>query len=535
MRSSGGKQVRVVHTTFRNEMYDCIQNPSATTTSNNNMAISPSSAVATCTATSSSQPQHAQNQQLRSQNSKEENIYWDEPAASSSSTRKRSSSTDGGNPGGQFISHEPQYNSSKIFRGQQDHHHHNHNNHNGSSPNSNGSNGSGGRRPQHHFEISSSPHNSHDSEEDDRHHHHQSHNDDDDDDNNSTESHNNNNRPSNENLLGTAFVTFMGFALIQTVVAFFAKSEAMLGDSAAMIVDALTYLFNWVAEHKKKQYDNHHHHHQYDHNLHHHHQQQQHHYQDGRPIPIEELQRQDRERHQRIIKRTRRKMVLQLELLPPLISVTTLIVVTAVVLHNSVRVLMLDAHRSRSQQGNPNILVMIYFSIANLGLDLLNVANFAKAKHLFGYETNDKPPEGHEALSGFEESSDRSEDDSNHLPATITVTTASSSSSSLSNHQNGTTGGVGLHRHHHDDNNNEEVGHYSRPSHSKSHDEEDDEDQDHEANLNMCSAYTVRNNGIVTCLSRANWRLVGSKMYICLVVLIPYILHSMYLPTRFEA
>ena len=34
-----------------------------------------------------------------------------------------------------------------------------------------------------------------------------------------------------------AFVSFIGFASIQTVVAVIAQSEAMLGDSAAMVVD----------------------------------------------------------------------------------------------------------------------------------------------------------------------------------------------------------------------------------------------------------------------------------------------------------
>ena len=248
-------------------------------------------------------------------------------------------------------------------------------------------------------------------------------------------------RPSNENLLGTAFVTFMGFALIQTVVAYFAKSEAMLGDSAAMIVDALTYLFNYCAERKKAQFNN-----------------------DSVAataaavsLELPSLRHQpqvDRETQQRILERTKRKMVLQLELAPPMISVSTLIVVTIFVLRHSIKVLILDAHRNESLQGNPNIHIMMYFSIANLFLDLINVANFAKAKHLFGYETNDQAPEGHTMLSS-------NEDDQ-----------------------------------HNDDNHNDSNNKHSHPRTPQKDDDDNyddyEEDQDHTANLNMCSAYTVR-------------------------------------------
>jgi len=282
-------------------------------------------------------------------------------------------------------------------------------------------------------------------------------------------------RPSNENLLGTAFVTFMGFAMIQTVVAYFAKSEAMLGDSAAMVVDAMTYLFNWCAERKKAQLivnddddddddgDN---------------------YEDfvdriGGEKRISnndnDGDNDDKERRQRIVARTKRKKVLQLELTPPLISVSTLIVVTIVVLRQSIRVLVLDAHRSISKQGNPNIRIMMYFSIANLALDLINVANFAKAKHLFGYETNNHlHDQGHAALASVSDDDDN--DDTN-------------------NHDNK------------NDTHDKGEGQFQqRPlprlkiKHNNSvrakeeynDDDDDDEgDQDSEANLNMCSAYTV--------------------------------------------
>ena len=265
---------------------------------------------------------------------------------------------------------------------------------------SNGSNGYSDRRISG-FEIS---------------HHSASYDEDDDDSLTSRQG------PTNENLLGTAFCSFMGFALVQTVVAAFAGSEAMLGDSAAMIVDALTYLFNWFAERKKSTYET-----------------QE--WRDSCPMPPG----QDAETRQRILTRTKRKKILQLELIPPLMSVSTLIVVTAYVLNDSIRVLILDVHRSVSQQGNPNIHIMMYFSIANLGLDLINVANFAKAKHLFGYETSEHSPrQGHEALS-------------------MDV--------------------------HDDDEDTKNM--YRRWTLSHEDLEDCDEDQDHTANLNMCSAYTV--------------------------------------------
>ena len=60
--------------------------------------------------------------------------------------------------------------------------------------------------------------------------------------------------PSNERLLCIAFVSFCSFATVQAFVAMIAGSEAMLADTAAMVVDALTYLFNWFAERQKQYY-----------------------------------------------------------------------------------------------------------------------------------------------------------------------------------------------------------------------------------------------------------------------------------------
>jgi hypothetical protein len=141
------------------------------------------------------------------------------------------------------------------------------------------------------------------------------------------------NRPSNENLLGTAVCSFMSFASIKTVVAVFAKSEAMLGDSAAMIVDSFTYLFNWYSERRKVHFET-----------------------EEWAMSLELLRdiHEDQE-GQRILARTRRKYILQLELIPPIISVSTLVVVMAFVLHKAIRVLILDDNRAITLQGNPNI------------------------------------------------------------------------------------------------------------------------------------------------------------------------------------
>lgn len=152
----------------------------------------------------------------------------------------------------------------------------------------------------------------------------------------------------NERLLCTAFVSFLSFALLQLSFAAVAQSQAMMGDAAAMIVDAMTYLFNWIAERRKNHLDS---------------------LVAGLANPA----------------RTRRKLELHMEIIPPLISVVTLVIVIILVLRRSIRILILDQHRSRDQQGNPNVGLMMIFSILNLFLDALNVFCFAQAKHLTGF------------------------------------------------------------------------------------------------------------------------------------------------------
>jgi Co/Zn/Cd efflux system component len=181
--------------------------------------------------------------------------------------------------------------------------------------------------------------------------------------------------PSNERLLGTAFVSFMTFALTQLLFAFVAGSEAMMGDSAAMIVDAITYLFNWIAERRKNRYNE---------------QQQQ---QQQQQVVHLESTREEKDRGDRRRKRTLRKMVLQLEIIPPVISVTSLVIVTAFVTKKAIEVLVLDMHRPVSQQRRPNTNLMLAFSVFNLALDGLNMFCFAKAKHLLGFSTSEEDGE----------------------------------------------------------------------------------------------------------------------------------------------
>lgn len=220
--------------------------------------------------------------------------------------------------------------------------------------------------------------------------------------------------PSNEFLLKVAFFSFMSFALTQLVFAFIANSQAMKGDSAAMIVDAFTYLFNWTAERRKHQLDEN--------------DTDTENYGDGEQaidmrntkasavgpnpanadygeLPASSIHMSTStlanhgngydetdnvngnlvQNREIIQTRTRRKLVLQLEIVPPILSVCTLAVVTVWVTTKAVAVLRLDMHRSIDQQDRPNINIMLAFSVFNLGLDALNVFCFARAKHLMGY------------------------------------------------------------------------------------------------------------------------------------------------------
>lgn len=153
-------------------------------------------------------------------------------------------------------------------------------------------------------------------------------------------------QPTNEALLWIAFVSFLSFTICQTIASFIAESEAMLGDSAAMLVDSITYAFNLYAEKRK-----------------------------GNP-------------------ESTRKERLQLELIPPLISVTTLIGVTGYILSDALNTLT-----SSDDGDEPDTTIMAFFSSANLLLDLVNVFCFAKARKLLGYSVSDM----HTSIDGLYE------------------------------------------------------------------------------------------------------------------------------------
>jgi hypothetical protein len=216
-------------------------------------------------------------------------------------------------------------------------------------------------------------------------------------------------KPSNEELLSIAFISFLTFTICQAVAAYFANSQAMMGDSMAMGVDAFTYGFNLMAERMK-------------HKTH-----------VSIPclnmntlnIPQMQMQIQHDERWNQ---RAKRKQTLVLELVPPIISVTTLVLVTAFILHESVSVLVLeldehrdsDVNQNQHQRAQPNVIIMFAFSCLNLVVDAVNIMFFSKADHAFGYDTFDDGDElnqvgtnghGNGNGHGYDHDRDRDRDD----------------------------------------------------------------------------------------------------------------------------
>ena len=133
----------------------------------------------------------------------------------------------------------------------------------------------------------------------------------------------------------------------------------MLADSEAMFVDALTYLFNLLAERLKHR------------------------------AYIEKEKRMPADvRHYR-----RRLTRLYLELIPPFISVSTLVVVTIFALRDSMSVLLGDYPTDPGDQ--PDINIMMIFSAVNLALDVVNVMCFARADQAVGLQTREHMYEAH--------------------------------------------------------------------------------------------------------------------------------------------
>lgn len=155
-------------------------------------------------------------------------------------------------------------------------------------------------------------------------------------------------RTSNEYVLGVAFWSFVLFTVTQTLFSIIANSQAMLTDSQAMYVDALTYLFNLIAERLKK-----------------------------RSFSEEEIQSIPPE----VLSYRRERLRLYLELFPPLISAVILMVVTFSAFRDAIVGL---SSRTPQQQVDVNVDLMLIFSFINLLLDVLNVSCFASAHQAFG-------------------------------------------------------------------------------------------------------------------------------------------------------
>lgn len=155
---------------------------------------------------------------------------------------------------------------------------------------------------------------------------------------------------SNECVLNVAFWTFIGFTALEAVFAIIAGSQAMLEDAEAMSVDAFTYLFNLCAERIKH-----------------------------RPYTGKEL---DMPPAVRVYKRE--LLRLYLELIPPLISVSTLIAVTVIAMRDALHSLYQD---DDMPENDVNVNLMMLFSGLNLLLDIVNVHYFAKAGQAFGLTT----------------------------------------------------------------------------------------------------------------------------------------------------
>lgn len=159
--------------------------------------------------------------------------------------------------------------------------------------------------------------------------------------------------PSNEYVLNVAFFTFVGFLSVQVVFAMIAHSQSMLADSEAMAVDAVTYLFNLLAERMKNQ-----------------------------PLSAaEQLLSPEICSYQRQLRR------LYLELIPPALSVGTLICVTIYTLREAITTLWdIQDGTNTTDDEDVSVVVMLIFSSANLVLDFVNVTCFVRSHALFGLD-----------------------------------------------------------------------------------------------------------------------------------------------------
>lgn len=252
-----------------------------------------------------------------------------------------------------------------------------------------------------------------------------------------------------------AFYSFAIFALGQMFVAIcLAKSAAMVADSSAMVIDSLTYLFNSYAERIKNMS-----------------------LQENDDETLSEA-----ERELRRLGRTRQR--LWLEILPPLCSVLTLIALTICIIIDALNTLLepnddvfLD-DGTISTENDPNIGIMFFFSALNLGLDILNVSCFARAKHAFGFAVIDK--DRHRYMLAYDGSLH------NEFADSLRGVLSEVDLSGLNNDEESFTANYRSVA-------EEKINH----SHPKT---DEVNERPPEVNLNMCSAYTVSVNQIVPAL-----------------------------------
>jgi hypothetical protein len=191
-----------------------------------------------------------------------------------------------------------------------------------------------------------------------------------------------------ESALNFAFLSFLGFTILQFMFAEAARSDAMLADcagkksrrsiivntsytphlwfplfiylSTAMTVDAMTYLFNYGAERMKHRIELNSDDDEWG--------------DDDNNNP----QTQGPDENKRELQR------LLLELIPPSISASTLMVVTILTMAQSIQ----DISTNTSKENPPDIAIMLIFSALNLVLDGFNVLEFSKVDHVILSVTN---------------------------------------------------------------------------------------------------------------------------------------------------
>jgi hypothetical protein len=287
-------------------------------------------------------------------------------------------------------------------------------------------------------------------------------------------------------------MTFFVFTVAQFVLAFAANSLSLLGDTAAQIIDCIDYCINFYAERRKHTFD-----------------------QRYQAPPINTLMMTPA-RALQLRERAKRKAVLFWEVVPPMISVTCLVGVTAYVLEDSITTLIADfTTKPKSQQDDVNLTLVLTLQLVNLCIDVLDLSCFAKIHHLRGFDTmhhhgnkplSSTPPMVNETIKpeDKEEVEDRTlfnvphkddddveggetlkEEEVQPIVAPCSCCDHTKNIFDVSRFTTNVTAGE-------DESKTAEAGDVVSPSTDVGGDDENYRDGGDQANLNMCSAYTVR-------------------------------------------